>query len=140
MANPIINGTDLEKAIAKSSSLTQMQAKELFRALGEVIESLAESPNTPPNLEVVVPHIGKFKIKKKKPSPSLYRADWFQCTYEEYCDMEYNELSLDVGNALQKRIKDITREQYRIHRESEKKRASLSEKHGSVSDELGNKT
>ena len=78
-----VTGTNLVKLIAgQSDRLTIDNVNECFEKLGDIVMSLMESEYIPDDTEIVIPHLGRIKLRKVKGKKIGDKG--FSKKYQEY--------------------------------------------------------
>lgn len=96
--NRVIN-TDVIKYIAKNSSLTRSQVKEVFEVYKDMLEQLMTSKYRGNDFVISMPYIGTFYFQEKKgrPKGSTYKLPASQGSREtKTITLEHSEPSFDL--------------------------------------------
>lgn len=65
LSSKSINGADVIDVLAKTSSLTEEQVKEVFVTFRDFIDKIIDNSYTQ-NIDIMIPYFGKIKMKYKK--------------------------------------------------------------------------
>lgn len=117
-----LRSKDVCRAVAQQSSLTAKQVQECFKALHDIIEQLADSPNRFEDFSMPLPYLGTIKFQRKYGDPtkeikgSIQHVDLSKAHPKE----QYDAVSIRINEGLRRRVKDISYKRFLANKEIQK--------------------
>jgi len=114
-----LQSTDVCRAVAQQSSLTAKQVQECFKALHDIIEQIADSPNRFEDFIMPLPYLGTIKFQRKYGDPtkeitgSIKYVDLSKAHPKE----QYDAVSIRVNEGLRRRVRDISYQRFLMQKE-----------------------
>ena len=116
-----VHATDVYRAIAQQTSLTNSQVKECFAAYRNIIEQIADSATRPLNYSMPIPHIGTIKFVRKYQDPNrkltgaIKHVDISKSKPKE----QYDKLVITLHSSLANKVKDLSYARFMQTKEKE---------------------
>lgn len=110
---------DVCRAVAQQSSLNQAQVKECFKALADIVEQIADSPNRFEDFIMPIPYLGTIKFQRKYGDPtkeikgSIKHVDLSKAHQKE----QYDSVTIRINEGLRRRLKEISYQRYMTQKE-----------------------